>query len=62
VTEVLGDVGQVLSLVLLVLGVVAVYAAALALWQPALRSARRWTPFALMVAGAVLILAGLVIR
>ena len=61
-TGVLGNVGEVLSLVLLVLGVVAVYAAALTLWQPAMRSARRWTPFALMAAGAVLILAGLVIR
>ena len=48
-TGVLGDVGQVASLVLLVLGVVAMYAAVLLLWR--LRRACAAEPGAVAVAG-----------
>ncbi len=58
---VLGGVGQVVSVVLLVVGAVAMYAAALLLWQPT-SPADGWRAFLLLAAGALVILAGLAVR
>ncbi len=60
-TGILGDVGQVVSVVLLVLGVVAMYAAVLLLWRPLARM-RGWkrAPWLLLVAGGVVIVIGTV--
>jgi hypothetical protein len=58
-TGVLGNVGQVASLVLLVLGVVAMYAAALLLWRPPPRMRpRSRAPWLLLAGGAVVIVLG----
>ena len=56
-TGVLGDVGQVVSLALLVLGVVAVYAAVLLLWRPSpsMRPRSR-APWLLQAGGAAIVL------
>jgi hypothetical protein len=60
-TGVLGNVGQVGCLVLLVLRVVAMYAAVLLLWQPP-PSLRRWSrvPWTLLAGGTVVIVLGAV--
>jgi hypothetical protein len=60
-TGVLGDVGQVASLVLGVLGVAAMYAAVLQLWRPppSMRPRSR-APWLLLAGGAAVIVLGTV--
>jgi hypothetical protein len=60
-TGVLGNLGQVASLVLLVLGVAAMYAAAFLLWRPQGSMRRRnRAPWLLLLAGFVVIVIGTV--
>jgi hypothetical protein len=58
-TAVLGNAGQVASLVLLLLGVAVMYAAVLLLWRPPPSARpRSWAPWLLLAGGAAAIFVG----